>query len=225
MEIMTNGPSGSASAPSDPYEFDLSGGALCLDFTNTVGDRPRGSQEHLQAYSDLLSWSRQTEALQEAEEMSLAGRAEGKPEEASEVFARALVLRETIYRIFSAVAEGRRPPAPDLAALNQALKPIVAHRQVLEKGDRFGWIWSGPEWALDRMLWPVLYSTAELLTSLEVSLVRECASDRCSWLFVDRSRTHRRRWCDMKTCGNRAKARRHYRRRKQDETKAPGPEA
>jgi predicted RNA-binding Zn ribbon-like protein len=63
---------------------------------------------------------------------------------------------------------------------------------------------------LERPLWPILRSAADLLTSPEVHAVKECGSDRCSWLFVDRSRTHRRRWCDMKSCGNRAKARRHY---------------
>jgi predicted RNA-binding Zn ribbon-like protein len=71
------------------------------------------------------------------------------------------------------------------------------------------------------MLWPVLQSAAELLTSDEIHQVRECNSDRCTWLFVDRSRTHRRRWCDMKTCGNRAKARRHYQRTKKSKSKRP----
>lgn len=63
------------------------------------------------------------------------------------------------------------------------------------------------------MLWPVARSAAELLTSPDAQRVRECALRSCSWLFVDRSRNRRRRWCDMKTCGNRAKARRHYRRK------------
>ena len=144
---MKKEPSGSEASPLVRYQFDLSGGALCLDFANTVGDRPRRSQEHLSTYGDLLGWSRQAGALREPEASSLADRAAGQPEEASEVFARALALRETIYRVFSAVAAAQRPPAPDLAVLNQALKPIAAHRQLLETGDRIGWTWSGPEWA------------------------------------------------------------------------------
>ena len=70
-------------------------------------------------------------------------------------------------------------------------------------------------WLQEAMLWPVLRSAAELLTSEEAARVRQCASETCSWLFVDRSRTHRRRWCDMKTCGNRDKARRYYQRHRE----------
>ena len=84
-----------------------------------------------------------------------------------------------------------------------------------EGGACFSWTWDCNEEALDGVLWPVVRSAAELLTSEEAKLVRECASDTCTWLFVDRSRTHRRKWCDMAVCGNRAKARRHYQRRAQ----------
>ena len=52
------------------YEFELTGGASCLDFANTLGDRPRCREEHLGSYEDLLSWARQAEVLSpdEAEE-------------------------------------------------------------------------------------------------------------------------------------------------------------
>ncbi|HEY8635673.1 MAG TPA: CGNR zinc finger domain-containing protein, partial [Candidatus Limnocylindrales bacterium] len=39
--------------------------------------------------------------------------------------------------------------------------------------------------------------------------IKICASPTCDWIFYDGSRTSRRRWCDMATCGNRAKAARH----------------
>jgi predicted RNA-binding Zn ribbon-like protein len=66
------------------------------------------------------------------------------------------------------------------------------------------------------MLWPVARSAADLLTSAEeLARVGQCADDRgCGWLFFDTSRNHSRRWCAMKDCGNRAKARRHYRRQR-----------
>jgi predicted RNA-binding Zn ribbon-like protein len=65
---------------------------------------------------------------------------------------------------------------------------------------------------MDQMLWPVARSAAELLTSERAGRVRECASETCSWLFLDGSRNGRRKWCDMASCGNRAKARRYYAR-------------
>jgi len=52
----------------------------------------------------------------------------------------------------------------------------------------------------------------DLLTSDRLSAVRECAADDCAWLFLDESRNRSRRWCDMKVCGNRQKARLHYHR-------------
>jgi predicted RNA-binding Zn ribbon-like protein len=62
------------------------------------------------------------------------------------------------------------------------------------------------------MLWPVVRSAAELLTSDELGRVRECAADNCAWLFLDRSKNRSRRWCDMAVCGNRDKVRRFRQR-------------
>jgi predicted RNA-binding Zn ribbon-like protein len=58
-------------------------------------------------------------------------------------------------------------------------------------------------------------AAAELLIGEDIGYVRQCASDDCSWLFLDKTKNHRRRWCDMKSCGNRDKARRYYQRQKE----------
>jgi len=199
-------------AEAPPFEF--SGGALCLDFVNTLGDRPRCAHDRLGEFSDLLRWAGEAEILDAPLQTRLAGRAARRPTEAREVFGRAIALREDLYRIFSAFAAGRRPGRRELRALNDVLAEALPHLHVEEGDEGFRWTWSGAASRLDRVLWPVVRSAADLITSPETSLLRECASGTCSWLFVDRSRTHRRRWCDMKTCGNRAKARRHYERRK-----------
>jgi len=81
---------------------------------------------------------------------------------------------------------------------------------------REGFEWSlscGDEGAAP-ILAPVIRAAADLLTSPDAGRVRECGSDTCSWLFLDRSKNGTRRWCDMAVCGNRAKARRHYAREK-----------
>jgi predicted RNA-binding Zn ribbon-like protein len=62
----------------------------------------------------------------------------------------------------------------------------------------------------------VTWAAAELLSSPESALLKVCAGEDCGWVFLDRSRNQARRWCDMKTCGNTEKARRHYRRVKAD---------
>lgn len=196
------------------YEFDLSSGALCLDFANTVGDRRRSESEHLKNYEDLLSWAEQAKVIDRGWAAALQNQAGRRPKRATAVFGRAVELRETLYRIFAAGAAGGRPSPEDVATVNRELGKAMAHYEIVEDGEGFRGTWGRERPALDAVLWPVIHSAAELLTSEDAVLVKECASETCTWLFLDQSRAHRRKWCDMATCGNRAKARRHYRRRR-----------
>jgi predicted RNA-binding Zn ribbon-like protein len=196
--------------PSNPH---LIGEEPCLIFANTVGgSRHVYEHEYLNDYSDLLAWSQHAGLITSAEAQRLLAEAARRPAEVTIVFERAILLREIIYRIFSAVAAGGSPERADLAILNDALSQTLAKLQVTPDGSGFAWRWRDEPEALDVMLWPVIRSAGELLTSTRVERVRECAGDSCSWLFIDTSKNHRRRWCDMNDCGNRAKARRHYAR-------------
>ena len=98
--------------------------------------------------------------------------------------------------------------------LNAALPPALARLELRAVEGRFEWSWTLAGDELDAMLAPVIESAAELLTSVEHARIGECESTTCGRLFLDRSRNRSRRWCDMTVCGNRAKARRHYRRSK-----------
>jgi predicted RNA-binding Zn ribbon-like protein len=195
-------------------EFEFSGGATCLDFANTVGDHPVGRNDRLKDYFDLLRWAGEAGLLDPSEKIALERLAARQTDVANRAFHHAIELRSVIYRAFSALASGGRPGTGELAALNAGLLEALPHLRVEPGESGYVWTWSGTERSLEGPLWPVLRSAAELLTSTEAPFVRECASETCTWLFVDRSRTRRRRWCDMKTCGNRAKARRHYERTK-----------
>jgi len=195
--------------------FELSGGRLCLDFANTVSKRPSDHPEELlNSYGDLVSWSQQAGLAAEREVRALLQGAKRHPATAAAVLERAIALREAIYRIFSAVAGERAARASDLATLNAALAEALPRLGIVPKGNRFAWEWTANGQRLDRMLWPVTQSAADLLTSRELPQVRECEAQNCGWLFMDRSRNRSRRWCDMKVCGNRAKARRHYERKR-----------
>jgi len=199
------------------YVFNLCGGALCLDLSNTLNGRLEPVQrERLESYRDLVSWSRQAGLLSEREARALAREAERRASEAEHVLAQARSLREAVYSIFSALAEGKRPPRGDLHALNALLTRAMAQLELREAEGRFTWRWrdEGDRVALDRMLWPVVRSAADLLTSPDHNQVRICAAEDCAWLFLDSTRNRSRRWCDMSECGNRAKARRFYRRKK-----------
>jgi predicted RNA-binding Zn ribbon-like protein len=75
-------------------------------------------------------------------------------------------------------------------------------------------VWVGADDRLDALLWPVVWSTAQLLTSADAAKLRVCAGHDCGWVYVDRSRNGFRRWCEMATCGTREKSRRRAERRR-----------
>ena len=193
----------------------LLGGQLSLDFANTAdwhaSDHPI---EFLTSYSDLVAWSQQVGILTDHQAQHLLKEAARRPEDATAVLGQAIALREAIYRIFSAISHGRPPQATDLATFNAELSEALAQSRIVSTAEGFVWDWAGVKDTLDWMLWPVVHDAAGLLTSEELDRVGQCADDRCGWLFLDTSRNRSRRWCSMEDCGNRAKARRHYERKR-----------
>src|SRR5215470_3833239 len=112
--------------------FEFTGGLLCLDFTNTVEDRPSDhSRELLTSYSDLVSWSQQADILEDQEAQQLLKEAAHRPAEASMVLQRAVVLREAIYRLFKAVAQGASAEGDALVLLNAAIADTMSHAQLV----------------------------------------------------------------------------------------------
>jgi predicted RNA-binding Zn ribbon-like protein len=135
------------------------------------------------------------------------------------VLRRAIALRETIWRVFDALAKGARADPSDLATLHEEEVAAMRHARFQQTGSGIDYEWSD-EPLLDRPLWAIARSAADLLTSRDIARVRECGSETCEWLFIDRSRNHTRRWCDMNDCGNRAKVRRFRQRQRAPKAKA-----
>jgi predicted RNA-binding Zn ribbon-like protein len=192
--------------------LNLDSGWLCLDFTNTaewhLSDRPA---ERLTSYAELIAWARSIGLLPERTTQQLLRAAERRPAEAARVLERAVALREAIYHIFLAVAGGHSPAADDQATLNAELSRSLSKSHLVWNEANFDWGRQGKDGDLDQVLWWVLRSTTDLLTSEDLQRVGVCADDRgCGWLFYDTSRNRTRQWCSMRGCGNRAKARRHY---------------
>jgi predicted RNA-binding Zn ribbon-like protein len=195
--------------------LELVGGRLCLDFANTVSAHVEGQgHEYLTTYGELVAWSRHAGVLTGDEMDGLMSGATRSPDLAAAVLERAIRLREVIYRTFSALAAQRQPPPPDLAALNAALHDALPRLELRPSARGFEWAWAEARDDLDRMVWPIVRSAADLLTSEDLNRVRVCAREGCDWLFVDTSKNRSRRWCSMSLCGSRVKARRYYRRRK-----------
>lgn len=186
---------------------------LCLDFVNTVSWR--GSEEPrelLTDYNTLVRWSRGAGILNPAQAADLRRQARSDPERAEAVVAQARELREALYR--NVTAWCRRTPVRkgDLGLVNRALERAPERRAIRRRGRSFGWDVETDHRPLDHLLWPVSWSAADLLIHDDPARIKSCADSRCAWLFYDTSRNRSRRWCSMEDCGNRAKARRHYRR-------------
>jgi predicted RNA-binding Zn ribbon-like protein len=125
-----------------------------------------------------------------------------------------VATRELVYRLFSLLAGGRTPSAADLVALSQALARTPARTMVAQVPDGYAWRVPPAEPVAGALLTPILWSAGDLLVSRRLERVRQCANSQCRWLFLDDSKSGNRRWCSMSACGNRAKAHRHYLRRK-----------
>jgi predicted RNA-binding Zn ribbon-like protein len=197
------------------FQFDLSGGHLALDFANTISrrDSPEKTVEHLTRYCDLISFARQTNLITPQEAEALERKAQAQSRGATQVLRNAISLRETLFHTFIALVHGKPAPPEDLQFLDKAATEALLHRHIVRANGGYKWGWD-EELKLERILWPIAQSAAELLTSAELQKVRECEAQHCYWLFLDNSRNHSRRWCAMNACGNREKARRHYRRQR-----------
>ncbi len=202
--------------PAKVKDFEFIGGNLSLDFTNTIdGLRGRDAQEGLTGYADLLDWSRQAGIISVAQASQLTQFSLEHLSETKIVYERAIALREAIYHMFSAAASRQKPLKGDLDLLNGELAAALGKQKIKPFQDRYQLTWITEPLSLDIMIWPVAQSAAILLTSADLHRVRECASDTCEFLFLDLTKNHSRRWCDMKGCGNRAKVHRYRKKKSQ----------
>jgi predicted RNA-binding Zn ribbon-like protein len=201
--------------PVPDHDIELAGGHLALDFANTVGGtHVRPTHDHLRDYYDVFRFAELAGGLEVAVGKRLRARAKREPRHAAAVYELAIALREAIWAVFSALASGDVPRAKDLELIEDAAEAGAARSRLLYEGRRFrSSLVSGFD-DLERPLWSIGRAAIDLLSTGEFEHVKECASQTCEWVFLDRSRNHSRRWCDMSDCGNRAKAQRFQQKRK-----------
>lgn len=190
----------------------LISGRLCLDFVNTVSGRSptsfTGAADKLKDYGDLLAWSQHAKLLDGVTVRRLLRQVQQQEAVAAQVFKRAVKLREAIYRLCRAILDHQSPRPADLALLNAELTHAQNHERLTFDQQQFVWQWQASREDLDRMLWPIVWSAAEFLTTGDLPRLRECGGEDCGWLFEDTSRNGARHWCTMEDCGNLAKVRR-----------------
>jgi predicted RNA-binding Zn ribbon-like protein len=202
-----------------PPLFELTAGVLCLDFVNTLDNRPSGEPKELLArYGDLVRFAEDTGILTPEQADRLFAWSEADPDEAQRVLHAAVELREAMYAVFSAVIAKRAVPASPLAMLNSSIQLAAQHVCLTPANGGFAWWYDrdgDSPGGVETMLWPIVRSAAELLASDNLPFVRACSARTCQWFFLDTSKNHRRRWCSMKLCGNRAKVQKFYARQRE----------
>lgn len=193
--------------------FDRCGGHPALDFVNTLDNRfnGRGCIEGLKTYDDLLRFTCETGLLDSSGGRQLAETVTPGP--AARALRAARSLREALAAMFYGVLDGRRPPSVDLETLEHYLHSADRHRELHWQGSTdehaaLTWSWRSEVGSAELPVWVIAQAALDLLLSPEVKRVRACEADTCRWLFLDTSKNHMRRWCKMKVCGNRMKARR-----------------
>jgi len=198
-----------------PPRFELVAGAVCLDFVNTLDDRFSSQPKELLAtYIDLARFGEDTGILDAQQVDRLFARSERSPEAAQQALSAAIEMREAMYAVFWALVQKKPVPQAALATVNQFVQAAAQCSRLVQVNGNFEWRFDAVPDTFETPLWPIARSAADLLASDQLPFVRACASKTCLWLFLDTSKNHRRRWCDMTKCGNRAKFRRFYSRKK-----------
>jgi predicted RNA-binding Zn ribbon-like protein len=178
------------------------GGSLCVDFCNTFDHLHLPPKHDLFTdYATILDWGKAAGVI--------AGHPTAVPASRRREIADLLAVRSLIYRMLLPFAHGAAPAAADVAAFNARLQKVSGSLQLVSAKGGYTLVGSAED-PLERIAVEAVRSAAELLVSGRPDQIRLCGE--CGWMFYDTSRNHLRRWCSMKICGNRAKARRHYER-------------
>lgn len=205
---------------------DLVGGHVVVDLLNTVTARDTAPIDWLDGYPRLLEWAALTGEFTPDVLAALRARADAEPGAAARALERVRELREAVRDVLVGVVHGGEAGAGDPAPRDVPpdAEPIVRvenHWKEAAARSRLTLDGGTPHLRLDTATSGLDYVThdlalraLDLLRALPRERTRVCPGPRCGWVFVDTSRAGRRRWCDMATCGNAAKGRNHYRRKR-----------
>jgi predicted RNA-binding Zn ribbon-like protein len=201
--------------PSRAGSLDLIADDLALNFANTESGRGFPShQNHFRGAGNVVEWLRHAKALPVEEADRLRKRVAERADLAADLLAQAVGLREAIHDIGAALGRHAKPPEAALASLSAIHARCVAKAELAPGALSCRWTWSVRASPVEAALGPIALAAVRLFTEGDFHRIRECGGHACGWLFYDRSKNNRRRWCEMEVCGNRAKQRRLAARRR-----------
>ncbi|MEJ2262499.1 MAG: CGNR zinc finger domain-containing protein [Anaerolineales bacterium] len=189
-------------------EIRLDGGNLSLNFVNTIHDRyEEPLEDYLHNYLDLITWANFADAINSSQKKRLLQRSRENQEEANQVYKDSIQLREAIYQCVVSLINRDEVSAVNMQVINQWLSKAFSNLELAQLDNSFVLDWKAENSGLESVLWPIIRSFADLVTSDDRGRIKQCSN--CGWVFVDNSKNKSRRWCSMETCGNRVKAQRH----------------
>jgi predicted RNA-binding Zn ribbon-like protein len=181
---------------------------------NTLDWRGREQPvETLLHYADLLRFSLVSGSVDPRQAQTLMAWGIRHPKRSARALERAKNTREAIAILVKAIAKGTPLPGSALQRLEKDARDAWAARALAPSAGGARWQWPEGEPGPDLPRWAAALDAARLLTLEGRAPIRECEGAQCGWFFLDESRNRRRRWCSMESCGNRAKARRFYRKK------------
>jgi predicted RNA-binding Zn ribbon-like protein len=202
--------------PSRAGSLDLIADDLALDFANTESGRGFPShQNHFREAGNVVEWLRHAKALPVDEVDWLRTRISEREDLAGDLLAAATELRAAVHDIGAALGHRAKPPEHALASLSALHARFVAKAELAPGVMACRWSWSVRASPVEAALGPIGLAAVRLFTERDFHRIRECGGQACGWLFYDRSKNNRRRWCEMEVCGNRAKQRRLAARRRE----------
>ena len=201
--------------PSRAGSLPLIADDLALDFANTEsGCGFSLHQNHLREAGHVADWLRHAKVLSAEEADWLRQQVSQRADLAADLLTQAIGLREAIHDIGAAIGRRARPPETALASLAALHARFVARAALAPGVISCRWRWSVRASPIEAALGPIALAAVRLFTDGDFHRIRECGGHACGWLFYDRSKNNRRRWCEMEVCGNRAKQRRLAARRR-----------
>ena len=191
-----------------------------MDFTNTSSGRGSPThQEHLRDFETLVQWVEHARVATPADCLVMREQAARDPERAAAIFARALAVRELIWRIGGALAERREVTQALRDELVEVHAGSLAFAEIKSRDQAFIWAWDPRRDVEAAILGPITLSALSLLMEKDLSRTKRCEGKECGWLFLDATKNKSRRWCEMRVCGNRAKVRAARQRKKIQEAR------
>jgi predicted RNA-binding Zn ribbon-like protein len=189
------------------FENFFIGGRTCLDLANTF--------EHLHTPPEYDFLTDRGTTVRWAQAGGILP-AKNLPIEESYPLERLLQTRELLFKLFLPFTRSSLPSKADLDSFNSLLQEKTAKTKITSNKQGFSLTFNSMD-ALEQIEYEAIRSAADVLLSIQPGRIKQC--EGCGWLFYDTSKTHQRRWCSMQLCGNRAKARRHYKRVQKSKTR------